>query len=96
MDTDLSKKPEGAAGLLAPSPIVLLLEGLKRICAFQSPVSRNKISMGALRRTGWRVHRFMKRCKDHARRCVNSVLNLSPLTYAMLFFSGKGGIAHAW
>ena len=37
----------------------------------------------------------MKRCRDHALRWVNSVLKRSPRTYAILFFSGRGGTAQA-
>jgi hypothetical protein len=90
----LSKKPAGAFGIV-DSLAVLLRLGRRRICAFQSVVSRKRIRMAARRRTGWSVRRFMKRWRDQARRCVNSVLNLSPRTYAMLFFSGSGGTAQA-
>ena len=37
----------------------------------------------------------MKRCSDQARRWVKSVLKRSPRTYAILFFSGRGGTAQA-
>src|ERR1700730_3593166 len=90
----LSKKPAGALGEV-DSLTVLLRLGRRRICAFQSVVSRKRIRIVARRRTGWSVRRLMNRWRDHARRCVNSVLNLSPRTYAMLFFSGSGGTAQA-
>jgi len=49
-----------------------------------------------LRKIGCCVILLMNLCNDHALLWVNSLLNLSPRTYAMLFFSGSGGTAAAW